>query len=55
VASNHDFQWHRSVFSGQPFAISLVWGYNAREQEDWRMYEVADGTFSQRGIRRLKT
>jgi hypothetical protein len=37
VPSTDDFEWHRSVFSGQPYGIFLIWGYNAREEEDFRL------------------
>src|SRR5260370_28778923 len=53
-ASPADRDWHRSVFSAQPWAIMLIWGFNAREQPDWRLYGLSDGTMSPRGIRLLK-
>ena len=55
VASAADLDWHRSVFVGQPWAVLLVWGHNAREHEDWRLYGLAGGTLKPRTIRRLRT
>jgi len=54
IASPADLDWHRSVFTAQPWAIMLIWGFNAREQPDWRLYGLCDGTLSPRGIRLLK-
>jgi hypothetical protein len=48
-----DFQWHRSVFVGQPWATLLIWGYNAREQEDFRLYGLYNASFQERTIRLL--
>jgi hypothetical protein len=52
-ASPADLDWNRSVFVAQPWALLMVWGYNAREQEDWRMYGLNGGTLTARGIRLL--
>jgi hypothetical protein len=54
IASHADLDWHRSVFTAQPWAIMLIWGFNAREQPDWKLYGLCDGTLSPRGIRLLK-
>lgn len=52
AASTDDFQWHASVFGGgQPWAISLIWGYNARGQDDWRLYHLNDAALTPRGAR----
>jgi hypothetical protein len=32
----------------------LIWGYNAREEEDFRLYGLENASFKQRTIRRLK-
>jgi hypothetical protein len=54
VASTDDFQWHCSVFGGgQPWAISLIWGYTARSEDDWRLYHVNDARLAARTARRL--
>ena len=54
VASTDDFEWHRSVFGGgQPWAISLIWGYTAREKDDWRLYHVNDARLTARTARRM--
>jgi hypothetical protein len=54
AASADDLDWHRAVFIGQPWALLLVWGHNAREQEDWRLYGLANATLTPRTIRLLK-
>jgi len=54
IASPADLDWHRSVFAAQPWAIMLIWGMNARELPDWKLYGLCDGTLSPRGIRLLK-
>lgn len=54
VPSTDDFEWHRSVFAGQPWSTLLIWGYNAREQEDFRCYGLKNASFKQRSIRILK-
>jgi hypothetical protein len=53
VPSTDDFEWHRSVFSGQPYCVLLIWGYNAREQEDFRLYGLENASFKERTIRLL--
>ncbi|NOX56208.1 MAG: hypothetical protein GXP27_17545 [Planctomycetes bacterium] len=53
VASLADIKWHFSVFAGQPWAILLVWGWNARDQEQWRVYGLESGTLMPRPIRLL--
>ena len=52
--STADFEWHRSVFVGQPWATLLIWGYNAREEEDFRLYGLQNASFKERTIRVLK-
>jgi len=42
-ASTDDESWHRAVFGGQPWAVLLVYGWNARQEEDWRLYGLRDG------------
>lgn len=54
TASLADFDWHQTVFSGAPWAILWVWGFNAREQDDWRIYGLSDAALLPRGIRRLE-
>jgi hypothetical protein len=54
LASDADLDWHRSVFTAQPWALLLIWGYNAREEEDWKLYGLADGTLAPRGLRLLE-
>ncbi len=53
-ASTQDFDWHRSVFGGQPWALLAVWGWNVRRCEDWRVYGLAGGQMTQFPIRRLQ-
>ncbi len=54
VPSGDDFEWHRSVFAGQPYTTLLIWGYNAREEEDFRLYGLHNATFSNRTLRLLR-
>lgn len=54
AASADDLEWHRAVFTGQPWAVLLVWGYNAREQEDWQLYGLADASLAPRPLRLLQ-
>lgn len=54
IASQADLDWHRSVFAAQPWALLMVWGFNAREQDDWRLYALNDGTLSPRGVRLIE-
>jgi hypothetical protein len=51
VASALDVRWHRSVFAGQPYAVLGIWGWNARGEEVWQLYGLADGTLAPRGAR----
>jgi hypothetical protein len=53
VPSTDDFEWLRSVFSGQPYCTLLIWGYNAREEEDFRLYGLDNASFKERSIRLL--
>lgn len=53
VPSADDFEWHRSVFAGQPWGTLLIWGYNAREEEDFRCYGLRNASFAERSIRIL--
>lgn len=53
VASSSDVDWHRCVFAAQPWAVLGLWGSNARNEQVWRMYGLADGTLMPRGIRIL--
>ncbi len=55
VASLDDFHWHAAVFGGgQPWAVSLIWGYTARSEDDWRLYHWNDATLAARSARRMK-
>jgi hypothetical protein len=54
VASTDDFRWHRAVFAGQPWATLLIWGWNARDEEEWRMYGLQNASLSPRTVRLLK-
>jgi hypothetical protein len=55
LASVADFEWFAAVFAHQPWALSLIHGYNARGQNDWRLYHLANGGLAPRTIRRLKS
>jgi len=50
VTSPDDVLWHQSVFCGQPWAVLLVWGWNARNEEEWRLYGLQNGTLSPRSL-----
>ena len=52
--SNDDFDWHRSVFTGQPWATLAIWGFNAREQDDWRFYGLENGALRERSLRKVQ-
>jgi hypothetical protein len=54
VPSADDFEWHRSVFSGQPWGTLAIWGFNAREQDDWRFFGLEGGALRERSLRKLK-
>jgi hypothetical protein len=54
VASVADLEWHQSVFTGQPWAVLTIWGFNAREKDDWRTYGLNEAVLQPRTIRRLK-
>ncbi len=53
VPSTDDFEWNRSVFSGQPYSLLLIWGYNAREEEDFRVYGLENASLKERTIQLL--
>ena len=53
VISTDDEQWHRSVFSGQPWATLLIFGWNARDEEDWKLYGLKEGRLQPRSLRLL--
>lgn len=53
VPSTDDFEWNRSVFSGQPYSTLLIWGYNAREEEDFRVYGLENAVLKERTIQIL--
>lgn len=55
VASVDDLNWHRSVFVANPWSILTIFGFNAREEEDFRVYGLSDGTLVPRTIHRLKS
>ncbi len=44
---------HRSVFSGQPWATLLIFGWNARDEEDWKLYGLKEGRLQPRSLRLL--
>ena len=53
-ASLADERWHQIVFSDYPWATMLIWGYNAREEDDWRLYGLNnDGKLAPRTLRPL--
>ena len=54
LLSTDDEQWHRSVFSGQPWATLLIFGWNARDEEDWKLYGLKDGRLQPRTLRLLR-
>jgi hypothetical protein len=55
VASADDFQFHRSVFAGQPWATLLIWGYTAREEPDFQLFGVQEAQFQRRPLRLLES
>lgn len=55
VLSTDDQSWHTSVFAGQPWSVLLIWGWNARDEEDWRLYGLSSGSLMPRPIYRLNT
>jgi hypothetical protein len=50
-ASSDDLQFHQSVFTEAPWAQLLLWGWNARDEEEWRLYGVKDATLTPRSVR----
>ena len=55
AASLADSHWHQVVFSEYPWATLLIWGLNAREEDDWRLYGLDDnGKLAPRALRLLK-
>ena len=54
-ASEDDFRWHQMVFSGQPWAILVVYGWNAREDEEVRCYGLRDAQLLPRTVRILRS
>lgn len=50
-ASQDDQQFHQSVFTESPWALLLLWGWNARDQEEWRLYGLKDATLTPRSVR----
>jgi hypothetical protein len=55
AASAADQTWHEIIFNEAPWATLLIWGFNAREQDDWRLYGLSsDGSFAPRPLRLLK-
>lgn len=55
VASDDDFRWHQMVFAGQPWALLVVYGWNAREDEEVRCYGLRDAQLQPRTVRILKS
>ena len=55
AASQADSQWHQIVFGDYPWATLLIWGFNAREEDDWRLYGLdPSGKLAARTLRLLK-
>lgn len=50
-ASEDDLQFHKSVFTEAPWAVLALWGWNAREEEEWRLYGLKDATLAPRSVR----
>ena len=50
-ASDDDLRFHQSVFTEAPWAQLLLWGWNARDEEEWRMYGLQDATLTPRIVR----
>jgi hypothetical protein len=55
VASEDDFRWHQMVFAGQPWEILVVYGWNAREDEEVRCYGLRDAQLLPRTVRIVKS
>lgn len=53
-ASDDDQRFHQSVFTCAPWAVLLLWGWNAREEEEWRLYGLKDAALSPRSVRILR-
>jgi hypothetical protein len=51
--SPQDEEWHRVHFSGQPWAVLLVWGWNARDEEEWSFYGLSNAALAPRALRQL--
>lgn len=54
-ASPSDMEWHKVHFTGQPWCVLLVWGWNARRVEEWRLYGLSGAVLAPRGLYQLKT
>jgi hypothetical protein len=54
-ASPSDMDWHRVHFTGQPWCVLLVWGWNARRVEEWRLYGLSGAVLAPRGLYQRKT
>lgn len=50
-ASDDDLRFHQSVFTQAPWALLLLHGWNARDQEEWRLYGLKDATLTPRSVR----
>ncbi len=53
AASTADIDWHKTVFRGAPWATFLIWGYNAREEDDWKLYGLKGASLVRRSLRIL--
>ena len=53
LTSADDERWHRSVFVGQPWATLLIFGWNARDDKDWKLYGLKEGRLQPRTLRLL--
>ena len=54
VASTADETWHASIFSAAPWAVLLIWGFNAREEDVWNLYGLSGAALKPRGLRQLR-
>ncbi len=54
-ASPSDMEWHQIHFTGQPWAVLLVWGWNVRGNEEWRLHGLSGAVLAPRGLEQLKS
>ena len=55
TASTLDKVWHRAHFTGQPWAVLLVWGWNTRGEEAWRLYGLSETVLAPRPLRIMRS